>query len=180
MVQTELMQNCRVEVVHVDFVLDGMMPELVGRTVGESGFHATTGQPRCEAARIVVSTGPVLFGVGRPTEFATPPDDRVVEQAALFEISQQARDRQIDRLRVIGVLRHVAVLVPSGVGRVIAVVHLDVSHPRLCESASHQALATEVVGRLVTDAVQRLCLFGFLRQIKDRRSMILHPKTKLE
>ena len=44
-VETELVQDRRVEIVHVNLVVHRQMPELVGRAVGDPGLHASPGQP---------------------------------------------------------------------------------------------------------------------------------------
>ena len=55
-VEAEEVQDRRVEVVDVDFVLDGSEAELVGGSVGRASLHAGSGEPGGEAEMIVVST----------------------------------------------------------------------------------------------------------------------------
>ncbi len=61
-------------------------------------------------------------------------------------------------------------LVPGGVGRAVAVGHLNESHARLAEPAGHQALAAEVVGVRVADAVERLGFRRFARKVEHVRA----------
>ena len=79
---------------------------------------------------------------------------RVVQQAASFEVGQEAGDWPIDAPGVFEVFGHVRVLIPGRVGRVVAVGDLDEADSALAEAAGQQALAAEVVGRLFADAVE--------------------------
>ena len=117
------------------------MAELVGRAVGEAGLDAAAGEPDGEAAGVVVAAGAVLFGVGRAAELAAPPDERVFEQAAPLEVGEQAGDRLVDGQGVVGVLGQVRVLVPGGVGGVVAVGDLDVAHARFARAGGPSGTA---------------------------------------
>ena len=76
------------EVVDVDLVLDRFVAELVGAAEGLAPFHPAAGQPHAEAAAVVVaSLGP--FGPGGAAEFATPDDESVFEETALFEVENE-------------------------------------------------------------------------------------------
>ena len=95
MVESQQMQHRCVQVVDVHLVDDSLKAKFVGFPVGHTTFDSTTGHPHCEAVMIVVSTGSVLR-CGCATEFAAPHNQRVVEQASLFEIVEQGRYRLID------------------------------------------------------------------------------------
>ena len=112
MIEPHQMQNCRVQVVHVDFVLHGVIAEFVGLAVRDARLDSATGQPDREAVRVVIST---VFALRERSsaKLAAPPDDRVVEQSAFLQILQQSSDRLIRRAGMIGVLRHVRVLIPA-------------------------------------------------------------------
>ncbi len=75
---------------------------------------------------------------------------------------------------MIGVLGHVAVLIPGRVVGVVAVVDLNVAHALLGQATRHQALATVVVGGLVADAIELEGGLGFLRQVEGIRRALLH------
>ena len=65
-VQSHEMQNRRVQVVAVDFILDGFVAELVGRAVMHAALHAAAGHPDGEAVRVVVSAlGSLRITCGR-------------------------------------------------------------------------------------------------------------------
>src|SRR5882672_6868731 len=97
------MQDGGVQVVHVDFVGDGVMAEVIGGAVDDAGLDAAAGEPLREAAGVVIAAGAIAFGVGSAAEFTAPPDERVFQEAAAFEIGEQARDRLIGGEGVIGV-----------------------------------------------------------------------------
>ena len=66
---------------------------------GDAGLHAAAGQPHRERARVMIAAEE-LRAVARlvhrrAAELAAPDDQRVVEQAALLEIGQQAVDRPV-------------------------------------------------------------------------------------
>ena len=99
------------QVVDVDAVLDGVQAELVGRADDVAPLHAAAGQPHREAVGIVVAAVPFL-GHRRAAELAAPDDQRLVEQAALLEVREQAGDRPV------GLAAQLAVVAPrSGCGR---------------------------------------------------------------
>src|SRR6266699_6494949 len=54
-VEAHELQNCGVQVVNVNFVLDGLEAELVGGPVGLPAFDAAAGQPISETVVVVVS-----------------------------------------------------------------------------------------------------------------------------
>lgn len=54
-VEAEKVQDRRVEVVNVDFVLHGAEAELVGHSVSRATFHSGSGEPRGKAEMIVVA-----------------------------------------------------------------------------------------------------------------------------
>ena len=93
------------------------------------------------------------FGRRRAAELAAPEHQRVVEQAARFQIGQQAGDRLVDLGGVLRVpLLQVAVLVPLDLA--VAVRDLHEPHAALDEPPGQQALPAEVLGHRVVEAVQ--------------------------
>ncbi len=101
------MEDGGVEVVHVDGPLHHLAPEFVGFTEGESWFHAGAGEPDGEGIGIVVATSAIFFGVRGASEFAAPPDQRVLEKPALFQVHEQAGDGFVDGGGMVGVFRQV-------------------------------------------------------------------------
>ena len=71
MVDAEEVEHGGVQVVHFDFVFDGLVAALVGGAVGEAGFDAAAGEPDGEAEGVVIAAvGPL--GEGRAAELAAP------------------------------------------------------------------------------------------------------------
>src|SRR5439155_21866502 len=74
--------------------LDCAIAHLIGGSVNDAPFDPASRQPGREAFGIMVATSRVLRP-GRPAEFARPDDQRLVEQPALFQVGDQARDRSV-------------------------------------------------------------------------------------
>jgi len=68
----------------------------------------------------------VAVDTGRATELRRPDDERILQQAGPLQIFEKRRDGLINHLGMIGVFRHVAVLVPIVAGA--AVHQLDKPH----------------------------------------------------
>ena len=74
----------------------GLVADLVGRAVADAALDAAAGHPDGEAVRIVVAAGLLACLRDRqPAELAAPDHQRLVEQAALVEVRQQAGDRLV-------------------------------------------------------------------------------------
>jgi hypothetical protein len=84
-VEAQQVQHRGMQVVHVDFVLDGGKSELIRRPDGLAALDASPRHPNAEASRIVIAARSTLAG-RRAAELAAPDDERLVEQAAGFEV----------------------------------------------------------------------------------------------
>ena len=75
--------DCRVEVVHVHWVLHDVVAEVVGLPVNVTFLHAGTGHEDGEATRMVITAVVGLsqgaLRVDGAPEFATPDDEGVVQ-----------------------------------------------------------------------------------------------------
>jgi len=80
-VDAELMEDRGPHVVDGAFFLDGVIAEIVGRAVDHAAFDAAAGHPDAEAVGVVVASVAALRE-RRPAKFASPDNERVVEQAA--------------------------------------------------------------------------------------------------
>ena len=93
MVDAELVQQRGVEVVDVDGILDDVVAEVVRLADDVAALDAGAGHPEAEAARVMVAAVVVLgeraLRIDGAAELAAPDDERVVEQAALFQIGEQ-------------------------------------------------------------------------------------------
>jgi hypothetical protein len=135
-VEAELVQDGGVQVVDVNFVLNGRESKVVGCAVNRATFDAASGYPHREPVRVVVSTVTALRR-RRSAKFAAPDDQRFVEQASLLQISQQLSDRLIDVFAEFFVLLVVlAVRVP---GLAISLVDLHETNTLFAEPPCQQA-----------------------------------------
>jgi hypothetical protein len=82
-IQTQLVQDGGMQVVEMNFVLDGIITIIIGGTVTDAGFNAPTRKPHCKAMRIMIPAIATL-GCGSPAEFTTPPNESVFQKATLF------------------------------------------------------------------------------------------------
>ena len=84
-IETAEPEDGRVEVPDVDGVFNGSETVLIRGAVGKSAVNTAAGHPPAEGAAVVVQ----MTGTA-PSHFAAPHDQGLVEQAALFEVSNQA------------------------------------------------------------------------------------------
>src|SRR5437764_11509438 len=104
-VEAELVQECRMEPLDMEPVLDGGAAELVGLADAGAALDAAAGQPHGEAVRVMIAAGPFLeLGGGLAAELAPPDDQGLVEQAAALEVLDQAGDGLVGVAGVLGVV----------------------------------------------------------------------------
>src|SRR5262249_22333148 len=93
MVESEKLEDCRVEVVDVHRILDDVVREIVGLAVDRAGPRATAGHPHREAARVMITAvilvAQAALGVNCPAEFASPDDECFIEQATSLQVLDQ-------------------------------------------------------------------------------------------
>jgi len=94
MFKAEEVEDGGVPVVDVDGVDDAFVAELVGLAVAVAGFHAATGEPSGVAGVVSAICDLRIRGAAK---LSGEDDERVFEQAALFEIGEKARDGRIQR-----------------------------------------------------------------------------------
>ena len=89
----EQVEERGLEVVHMHRIFDDVVAELVRLPVGEAGLDAAAGHPDGKTAGVVVAAvivfGELALRVVGPAKLAAPDDERVVEQAPLFQIDHQ-------------------------------------------------------------------------------------------
>jgi hypothetical protein len=81
-IQSQLMQDRRVDVGDVMPILDGMKAKFIGGAVLNTSRDTAPGQPRAKTLRMMIAAA--LLRAGRTSEFRAKHDQRFVEQAALF------------------------------------------------------------------------------------------------
>src|SRR5262245_36098131 len=90
--EAQQMQNGRVDVVHVRAGFDGAKTEFVRVTENLPRLHAAAGKPHRECFDVMIAArGLSVLTHRRPAKFPAPNDQRVVEQAARFEIFHECR-----------------------------------------------------------------------------------------
>ena len=123
-------------------ILDDVVGEVIGLTVGDASLDTAAGQPHAEAAAMVVTPaakGPLA--VGSTAKLTTPDDQGVIEHAALFEISHQSGRSLVGVLALgLEVLLELSMLVPA------AVEELGETHATLRHAAGDQTIVGEGAG----------------------------------
>ena len=117
-VDAEAVQDRRVHVVDVDRIFDDVVTEVVGLTVHDAWLDPATGHPDREVSRVMVAAVVVAsqfpLTVNGSPEFASPDDERVIEESGPFEILNQRPRGLVDVFDLIHEIRgDVAVLIPS-------------------------------------------------------------------
>jgi hypothetical protein len=135
-----------VHVLDVEDVFDGLAADFVGGSDGCAAFDTAAGHPDGEAVAVVIAaTAGGVFGGWLPTKFAAPHDQRVPEQATVFQIFDQTGDGFI-RLSCMQIMIrfHVRMSVPVVI--VVRSAGIDLHKPNATfdKSSSQQALAAEL------------------------------------
>ena len=121
-----------------------------------------------------------VFGGRLAAEFAAPDDQRLLEQAALFQILQQAGDRLVGFAGVQVVVGfQVAVGVPVVVVVGTAGVELNEPNAALDQAPGQQALASELVALRIRQTVEFLRRCGLLRRSTASGALRLHLEGQL-
>src|SRR5207245_1506446 len=100
-IQAHQVQNRGVQVVDMDFVLDGVPAVIVGGAVRQAAAHPPAGEPHGESEGMMLAAIRALRR-RRAAEFAAPDDERFIEQSARFQILQQTGDRFIRGEAIVG------------------------------------------------------------------------------
>jgi hypothetical protein len=146
-VDTEQVENGRLEISDVHWVLDDVVREIVGLPVDRAALHSTPRHPKTEAPRVMVATvvgrGEPTLRVDRAAEFPPPNPQGLIEEPTLFQVLNERPGRAVNvrRLRWEH-LRRERVHVPS------PVVNLHEPHTALDETSRHQRRILELPGLL--------------------------------
>src|SRR5262249_61783753 len=105
------MQDRRVEIMNVAFVLGHFHSVIVGLAEYNSAFDAAASQPRRESVGEMAA--PVIaFRRGRASELSSPYDQRLIEQSARLQIADQPRDGLVNIARQRLVSLHIGLGAP--------------------------------------------------------------------
>ena len=91
MVQTEQMQDRRMQVMHRADVFDGMHSQVIGRSVNRTPFDATSGKPDRKPFGMMVASV-ASRRMRSSTKFTRPDNQRLFKKSSLFQVSDQAGD----------------------------------------------------------------------------------------
>ena len=90
MVDSQQVQDRRLQVVNVDTIFGNVVAVGIGGPVGRSCFHTAAGHPHGKTSWVVIAAKVVRrefsLAIVGATELATPNDKRVIQQVSLFEI----------------------------------------------------------------------------------------------
>ena len=132
MIDAELMEDGGVKVMDGNRIHCRAMPELIGLAAARSAFDAGAGHPDEKPVGVVIPSL-AFFGDGHASEFTAPDDESALEQAALFEIVDEAGDPAVGLPAEIAmVLFEVAVGVPF-----VVAIDLDEPDASLDQAAGH-------------------------------------------
>src|SRR5712692_8594077 len=127
------MQDGGVEVMDVDFVLDGGVAEVVGGADHLAPFDAAAGHSGAEAAWTVVAALAVL-AAGSLAKLPGPNDQSLIQQAAALEVGEQGGDGLVGFAAMQRVIfAHVGVGIPILVVVTAAGIDLDKADATLNE-----------------------------------------------
>src|SRR6266496_2032274 len=180
-VKSQQGQDGGVQVVDVDFVLGRLESELIGGAVDVTAAHAAPGHPHAEPIVIMVPAinfACVAAGGGQlhgwcPTEFTSPDDQGVVQQAALLEILKQGADGLVALFGQAAVIDlDVVVVVPGLTG---AVPYLHEPNAPFDQAAGDQDLSG-----LSPFAVHFADVLRFAAEVKSVRGIHLHPISQFK
>src|SRR5262249_26544030 len=129
-VQTEAVQDGRVDVVQMDRLLHRIQADLIGRPEGEGAPHAAARHPHRDPI-VVVITPIATLAHRRASELPAPDDQGFFEEAALLQVLQQARDGTVALTAELGViLFKVAMGVPLAAGSHVKLDEADTPLPQ--------------------------------------------------
>ena len=112
-IDPQQMQQRRVEVVHMDWILGDVEPQIVRGTMHVTSTHTGTREPYSEATIVMIATIAATLHHGRAPELASPDDERILQQTTLLEILYERSRPLIGRCAVVpNAAREITVLVP--------------------------------------------------------------------
>src|SRR5258708_5829637 len=93
-IEAEQVQDRGLQIVDSDFVADHREAKFIGFTIADAVFDAAACQEHRETIRIMIAAENragrgASFAEGCPAKFAAPNDERLIEQPALAQITDQ-------------------------------------------------------------------------------------------
>ena len=176
-VDSHQVQQRRVEIVDVHFLLGGVPAEVVGGSVNESRADTSPSEAEGVAVRMMLAPVGALAG-GASAEFTAPNDQRIVKQSARLEVRQKRANRFVGCSSIFTVaLFEFAVLVPVQ-SVALATLDLDEADTPLGQASCQQAAIAETLAVTVVEAVHFFCELRFASDVKSLRSSGLHAECE--
>ena len=169
-IETQLMQNRGVQIGRLSAVRDSPISKIVGCSIRLTSANAAAGKPDAEAIGMMIAAfdagclvAVALLGAGRSTELTAPLNQCRIQQAALFEVRQQAADRQVSLFTATPNARDV---VRMRVPRLAGHEDLDKPDPAFDQTPSHQTALAVRASLVFIQAIKLLSCSSFLIEIK--------------
>lgn len=108
-IESEAVEDGRLEIVDVNGVLGHVEAEVVSRAEGEASSYATASKPHGVGLRVVIpsqgaSERRVVLDHGSSTELASPDDQCGVQQSSVFQIPDECSRGLVGLFAVTGVI----------------------------------------------------------------------------
>ena len=145
-IETEEVEDRRVEVVKRMNILHGFLAEFVALSGADARLHARARHPAGEAVGIVIAALRAFLEEGHAAKLRAPDNKCILKQATLFQITNQSGGRLVEDLRMHIILRFeitVAVPVEFASTRIRAVEKLHEAHATFDEATCEDAVLRE-------------------------------------
>ena len=114
MVNTEQGQNCRMEVINGNSVLDRLVAKLIRFTVVDTSFDPATRHPAGKRMRVMITSRAAALHQWQTPKLAAADHQCVLKHPALLQIGQQCRYRSVGfRCEAPVVSRDVGMAIPA-------------------------------------------------------------------
>ena len=196
MVESQLVQDGRVEVRNADRIFNRPKAKVIRSPVDRPAFNASASQPQAERFRIVIPAlyvqgAPLIslghLPVGKTSELAPPDDQSTVEQASLLEIFEKGSNRLIGSVASTSYsIFQVGVIIPN----LTVQADLNIPDSSLNQSPRHDATARVIVrsgisilyalqARPLPHAVHLQCRLALFREVQGSTCFQLHARSQL-
>ncbi len=181
-IEAEQVEDGGVKVVNARDIDGGLPAELIGLAVVlGTGLHASSGEDAGEATGVVIATGRTFLESGHAAKLGAENEERVGEQAALFQIHEERSSGLVEHFGMAGILRGdglVAVPIAHALAHGIrAVEDLDEAHSLLAQATREDAIfgVTGLHGvRGIVRAIHFQNVRGLAAEIGERGHGHLH------
>ena len=177
--QTKLIQDCRLEIVGGHDVFDGSVPELIRLTECHTRFESAAGHPNAEALAVMIAASffgrTVFLCDWEPSDLAPPMHNGGVEHSALLEILDQGCCRLIRLFAYrLEPTDDSAVIVPG----LSAMKQLDKANAALDQTSGNQAASAILFGLWMIQPVHSVRCGRFFFDVERFGGRSLHAGSQ--